>query len=176
MFFYFYFFPSGVRLTTLTMTVKCRDLSMYTWGHPMNCMVSHVNVCKLERIPHISALVFYLNLKKNFNAYVCVLVKVTPSRGHLSLVAGCGKAPVEKAVAYFPAPHTGLFLSLLWHKLEENPFWCVCSRVCVYIYVCVCTPSHLVTSDAAVGSRSCQESPRLAGVPNADAHMLLTHT
>lgn len=104
-------------------------------------------------------------------ACMCVCVDRSHARpSHLSLLCircmlecASGKRPHYFNAAYFPAPHTGLFLSLLWHGIEENPR-CVC--VCVRVH----TPSHLVTSDAAVGSLLCQENPRLAGMPNAYAH------
>lgn len=71
---------------------------------------------------------------------VCVLRSLArPS--HLSLLCircmwerASGKSPHYFNAAYFPAPHSGLFLSLLWHETEENP-QCVCA--CVRAHVCV---------------------------------------
>lgn len=73
---------------------------------------------------------------------VCVCVLRSLARpSHLSLLCircmwecASGKSPHYFNAAYFPAPHSGLFLSLLWHETEENP-QCVCA--CVRAHVCV---------------------------------------
>lgn len=109
------------------------------------------------------------------HVFVCAEVTPGPVTCHFCVFAECGNMPVEKALTILMlliSQHLTLVFSSLcfWHKTEENP-WSV--YVCVHVCVCVYTPSHLVTSDAAVGSLLCQENPRLAGIPNAYAH---THT
>lgn len=67
---------------------------------------------------------------------------------HFCVYAVCGerasgKSPDYFNDSYFPAPHVGLFLPLLWPRTEENPLCkCVCVLecvcLCVYIYMCAC--------------------------------------
>lgn len=133
-------------------------------------------VCTSASALALHTCLFFLCSVHVEQSHVCVCVlRSLASPSHLSLLCircmwecASGKSPHYFNAAYFPAPHSGLFLSLLWHETEENPQCvCACARVCAH------TPSHLVTSDAAVGSLHCQENPRLAGMLNAYAH---THT
>lgn len=108
--------------------------------------------------------------RKGSQVGMCVNRSNTSST-HLSLLCifcmwerASGKSPLF----FIAASHTILFPSALeqdWGK----PFVCVC------VYVCVYTPSHLVTSEATTRIPHCQENPRLAGIPNAYARIRDSH-
>lgn len=95
---------------------------------------------------------------------------------HFCVFAVCGNVPVEKALTILMlliSQHLTVVFSSLCFGMRLRKTLSVCVRVCARTCVCAHTPSHLVTSDAAVGSLHCQENPRLAGMLNAYAH---THT
>lgn len=99
-------------------------------------------VCTSASALALHTCLFFLCSVHVEQSHVCVCVlRSLASPSHLSLLCircmwecASGKSPHYFNAAYFPAPHSGLFLSLLWHETEENP-QCVCA--CVRAHVCV---------------------------------------